>query len=357
MTQEVWPELKKTARTRIARLILKIFLSLCVILPSAAMVGIVYEAMNAQADNKQFPPPGTLVDVGGHRLHAQIIGDGPNTVVLDAGLGGTSLDWSLITSEVSKFARVVVYDRAGMGWSDLGPMPRTSDRIADELWTLIDGLGIQEPVTLVGHSFGGYNVRMAQRQRPTQVAAIMLIDASHEDQTRRLPSLGWKWELRDRYQSKVYGWLAHIGVIRFLIDRRGPKILPTDMQKLPSEVIERILAFTARPQTFQTIYSENRNLEKSGNMLLSGNTSLGDLPLAVLTAGKNFEPDAWPEGAPLEEAERVWYELQNEEAALSSRSTHQIVEDSAHYIHIDNPELVTSALRHLLDQISSTDVK
>ncbi|HEX5691639.1 MAG TPA: hypothetical protein VFX76_16610, partial [Roseiflexaceae bacterium] len=89
------------------------------------LIGASYEAIAAAGDAQRYPAPGQLIDVGGYRLHIQCVGDGSPTVVLDAGLGGSSLDWSLVQPELGRTTRVCANDRAGMGWSDPGPQPRT----------------------------------------------------------------------------------------------------------------------------------------------------------------------------------------------------------------------------------------
>ena len=125
-----------------------------------ALAGASYEAIAATGDARHYPPPGTLVDVGGFRLHINCVGTGSPTVVLDAGLGGSSLDWSLVQPELGRSTRVCAYDRAGMGWSDPGPQPRTPGQIARELHTLLTNAGIAGPYVLVGHSLAGTNVSM-----------------------------------------------------------------------------------------------------------------------------------------------------------------------------------------------------
>ena len=86
---------------------------------------------------KSIPPPGSLLDVGGFRLHLVTAGEGTPAVVLDAALGASSVSWSLVQPAVAQFTRVCSYDRAGFGWSDAGPLPRTARRIASELRTLL----------------------------------------------------------------------------------------------------------------------------------------------------------------------------------------------------------------------------
>ena len=101
------------------------------------------------------PAPGRLVDIGGMRLHLSCAGEGGPTVVLEAALGASSISWSLVQPGLARLTRVCSYDRAGFGWSDRGPMPRTARRIASELHTLLERARVPAPYLLVGHSFGG----------------------------------------------------------------------------------------------------------------------------------------------------------------------------------------------------------
>ena len=104
----------------------------------------------------RVPPPGQLIDVGGFRLHLYSTGAGSPAVILDAALGGSSVSWTLrAAGAVAAVDGVCSYDRAGFGWSDAGPMPRTAARMAVELRTLLERAAVPPPFILVGHSFGG----------------------------------------------------------------------------------------------------------------------------------------------------------------------------------------------------------
>ena len=105
-------------------------------------------------------PPGRFIDVGGFRLHLYATGEGAPVVVFDAALAGSSISWTFVQPAVARFARACAYDRAGFGWSEGGPMPRTAGRIADELRVLLDRAGEPPPYLLVGHSFGGFVTRI-----------------------------------------------------------------------------------------------------------------------------------------------------------------------------------------------------
>src|SRR5579862_3586494 len=144
----------------------RIFASLTVVLILAGITGATYQAITSRRELAANPPPGEMVDVGGYRLHIWCMGEGSPAVILDTGLGGSLLDWGFVQPEVAKFTRVCAFDRAGMGFSDLGPTPRTSRRIASELRELLDRKGMREPVVLVGASFGGYNTRIFASEYP-----------------------------------------------------------------------------------------------------------------------------------------------------------------------------------------------
>ncbi|HEX6608045.1 MAG TPA: alpha/beta hydrolase, partial [Chloroflexia bacterium] len=142
-----------------------------------ALAGASYEAIAARGDAQTFPPPGRLVDVGGYSLHIQCVGSGSPTVVFDAGLGGTSLDWTLVQAVIGQTTRVCTYDRAGMGRSDNGLAPRTPAQIAGELHTLLGNAGLAGPYVLVGHSLGGITISAVAEARRRKLKALVYLCA------------------------------------------------------------------------------------------------------------------------------------------------------------------------------------
>jgi pimeloyl-ACP methyl ester carboxylesterase len=130
-----------------------------------------------------IPPPGRLIDLGGWRLHLLCTGEARTsqpTVIVEAGSGDFSVDWSLVQPGVARFARVCSYDRAGAGWSDLGPRPRTMHQIVWELRTLLQKAGERPPYVLVGHSSGGWLVRIFRSTYPSDVAGLVLCESGDE---------------------------------------------------------------------------------------------------------------------------------------------------------------------------------
>jgi pimeloyl-ACP methyl ester carboxylesterase len=141
-----------------------------------------------QAARCPIPAPGKLVDVGGWKLHINCTGEKAKpsdpTVILEAGLGDFSVEWSLVQPGIAKFARVCSYDRAGDGLSELGPHPRTFRQIVYELHTLLRNADIKPPFVLVGHSYGGWLVRLYESTYPEEVVGMVLVEAGADIELR-----------------------------------------------------------------------------------------------------------------------------------------------------------------------------
>lgn len=241
-------------RRRLGSWIRRGVLGLVIGLVVLAVIAVIYQAFGTEIYRRIYPPPGELVDVGGHSLHINCVGKGSPTVILESGSGATSVDWANIQPEVANTTRVCAYDRAGSGWSETGPGPGDPQQIAGELHTLLGNAGIDGPYVLVGHSFGGLYVRMYADLYPNEVEGMVLVDSSHPEQSAR---------------------------------SAGAQTTP-----------------------------------KSSAQVLLSTQSLGDKPLAVITAGEQQEP--------------IWFELQEELAALSSDSVHRVVEGATHGSLLDD---------------------
>jgi len=183
----------------------------------AVLLGAVYQFFGTRRDQKAHPPPGRLIDLGGHRLHLYESGNSGPAIVLEAGLMSTVLSWTELQRELSKSFRVVSYDRAGLGWSDLGPMPRTAERIVDELHLALQKAAVAPPYVLIGHSFGGLTMSLFAARYPQEVTGMVLIDAvvpaewdPPSEQDSRNARIGAK-------VCRRAAILARIGVIRFIV--------------------------------------------------------------------------------------------------------------------------------------------
>src|ERR671914_941207 len=176
-----------TTSRRFMRRIGRALLWLIVALLALAVVGAIYQAIATERAERAYPPPGEMVDVGRYNLHINCVGQGSPTVVLDAASGGFSAQWVRVQREVSGTTRVCAYDRAGMGWSEMGPEPRDAKQISSELHTLLKGAGIEGPYVLVGHSFGGLYMRTYAARYPDEVAGVVLVDSSSPKQAGHQP--------------------------------------------------------------------------------------------------------------------------------------------------------------------------
>jgi pimeloyl-ACP methyl ester carboxylesterase len=309
-------------------------LILVALLVAAAAAGTAYQAIATSRDHRDFPPPGELVDVGGYMLHIQCAGDvhaGMATVILEAGTGLSSPAWTLIQSPLAETTRVCAYDRAGNGWSEPGPLPRDARRIADELHTLLLRAEIAGPYVLVGHSFGGMYVRVYAAAYPGDVVGLVLVDSSHPDQLMRSPSRSAELEGFKKI-LRIAPLLANLGIVR--LGHLGE----SETFDLPGRQRQELTAFAATPEQASTVLAELEGFPATTDLLHAA-PPLGDLPLYVLTAGKEADTD--------------WPALQDELATLSSNSVHRVVAANHNTLLFghDGAEAVGAAVRAVLDAV------
>jgi pimeloyl-ACP methyl ester carboxylesterase len=303
-----------------------------------------------------LPPPGRLVDVGGWRLHLNCVGEARTSqpiVILEAGAGDFSVDWSLVQPSVARVARACSYDRAGSGWSDLGPRPRTMHQLVYELHTLLEKAGERPPYVLVGHSYGGGLVRLYQLRYPADVAGVVLVEAAADNPWRKTPEKGLvrssdlatgkpipevktSEPLRD---SEIPA--RFVTMIKDQIRQLSPRANDPPRDKLPANA-QRMRTWSYA-QVKMHISNDNPFEAEELGMLRAQRTRtahvLGDLRLIVLSRG--LPEDSSPAGQTGEE------EHNRDQAALValSRIGKQVVaKRSGHHIPLDEPDLVVAAI-------------
>lgn len=319
-----------------------------------AIFGFLYQKLGTARDMRKHPPLGQLVDIGGRRLHLWCTGEGSPTVVLDSGLPGSSLSWTLVQPEVARFTRVCSYDRAGLGWSDPGPPPRTTARIVEDLRALLERARIEPPYVVVGHSFSAFTARLYASQYPDEVAGIVLVDPIHPREWLGL-SPERERGLRRAVQLSRYGaflvalglgrlvaWLIRIGagsLARFLVllvaggAVRGRESLMESAWKLPPELRSTVGMFWTQPKSYRALADQIEALPVSAAQV-AAMSDLGDMPLVVLSAsnsdsGRRSDHDA--------------------AAQLSSRGRHLVALESGHWIQLDRPECVVTTIRDVCE--------
>lgn len=326
---------------------------------------IFWQALMSFYDRRRFPPPSSRIN----GLYYRLMGEGNITVVFDAGAGGWSDDWCLVAPEVAKFARVLVYDRAGYGWSESGILPRDARQCAMELKTLLDGAAIPPPYLLVGHSIAGLNLQAFTALYPETVAGLVLVDISdrltiREQLERYLPETEREPTLKqfirfygDPAPHPLYKLLRIVipalGMTR-LFGERLMRQLPV-YSVLPPDERRRNRALFWQSNTMRTLLDEGQMLEASAAQVREMLPDFGNLPVTVLTAdtpgGKRYTK-AMPEK--LMPLARLRRQVQSELAALSSRGQHRVIAQSQHFIHIDQPQAVIEAIHEtLMDKTSN----
>ena len=315
-------------------------------LVTLATVGALFQIVGMVLDRQHYRPPGQMIDVGGHRLHLYCTGTGSPTVVLEAAAPGWSLYWSLVQPEVSTMTRVCAYDRAGLGWSERGPLPRTGQRMARELHRLLERAEIPGPYILVGHSLGGFVTRLYRQEYPKDVAGMVLVDAGQESEMRQA-------EFRTfvnagKSQLPVIRAMTMLGIPRLLAAFDYlPPFLARQEEQVPETIRPMLRAGWLRTRYMATLADEGEALIDTLEQVRRAG-SLGDLPLVVITAtGPVWWPDM-PGQVNQTRFRKMWLELQQELTKLSSASRQVFADQSSHFIQFDQPALVIDAIRQMV---------
>jgi pimeloyl-ACP methyl ester carboxylesterase len=328
-----------------------------------ACSGALYQIIGNWRDARRLPQRGKSVQAGQVKLNIDCSGDrsGPGSpvVILDSGIGVPAIGWIAVQPGVAKFARVCSYDRAGYGWSDGGPEPRTSVQIAKELKTLLNAAGEEGPYVLVGHSFGGFNVRVFTELYPTDVLGIVLVDGAHEDEEKRinemLPVAVVEQEKRnDLWNAAVNQFLMplriRLGIQRLQVATGWgtPSYGVLRSTREFSREYRQELLYLRQQEKFQNaVASEIKAFAESiAQVRAAGN--LGERPLIVLTAGKPYPPDPLLTKEEMEKQDNLWINvLQAQEGHLSTRGKQIVVQDSNHMIPFERPDSIISAIHEV----------
>lgn len=315
--------------------------------------------------NIVYARPGLLVDAGGFRLNLYCMGSGSPTVVFDSGWGDWAPAWSKVQPQIAKWTRACSYDRAGTGFSDPGPMPRTSVRIADELHTALHNAGVTGPYILVGSAFGGDNVRTFADRYMRDVAGLVLVDADTGDVEPKA--------MQEEDHRGHAGIPSDLAACRNLIAEHKP--LPPLLSRpgQPPQTCAQQFFFRGLPEAewspelnaklleivqskvamYDAYASEMEQTPSDEVYLQQHRRSFGSRPIRVLTSGNHAVGHL--EEAPAATPEHVKYEQEITQAmarwlALSSNSKQIFAHHSSEYIQFDEPETVINAIREVYDQ-------
>ena len=270
-------------------------------------------------DPSHLVPPGRFLNLGTHRLYYECMGTGSPAVLIDYGIGSSAIAWRELQRQIARETTACTYDRAGYGWSDPGPSPRTTELAAGEMHELVEQLALRGPIVLVGHSFGGFNTRYFAARWPEQVAGLVWLDSSHPAE-----ALGAK------------------------PSRPGERLInPLDSSRIDAAVgdgDEAIGAYlnTRRKAIFAQMDELTHFAESAQQVLDAG--AVPPVPLIVLVRdAANGEPSA--------AAESRWHENQASLAGLSPKGQLWRAKGSGHEIHRDRPDLVAKAVHEVLTSV------
>jgi pimeloyl-ACP methyl ester carboxylesterase len=267
-------------------------------------------------------PMDQLVNIGTHKLHIYCAGAGSPTVVIDTGIMDTYEGWLPLIDQISQETTVCAYERAGYGQSEPGPMPRDSEREAEELNLLLKNAGLKPPFLLVGHSLGGLNMQVFAERFPDQVAGAILLDP---------PPIDWLIdnafpELRQAFSQQTEAFKAMAEAARDSSDDEEKK----------------------KAAFFEAVASENENLMRASAAQAASIDSFGDFSLVIIGATKpnpNF-------GESAQDFQQFWLQRSEALAGKSNRGSFIRAEGSSHYIHLDAPQLVLETIHQMVGQIS-----
>lgn len=281
--------------------------------------------------------PGEMIDIGDRRLHLLRRGAGAPAVILESGGGGGSStqDWPLL-ARVARFTHALSYDRAGLGWSDPAPTPKTFNGMTDDLDALLVSAGESPPFVLVGGSFGGLLVRAYCRRFPAKVAGVVLLDTADEAKyfpTMRRMSPVHETELRREADRAERG--------EVLAEAEPAIRAATGLDDVTKAGMRHVLGLRSH---FEAALDELQAAARATpeEMEPGKPESLGDRPLIVLSAGRSAQDAAWREG---------WAAAQTRLAALSRRGVHLVAENNGHSLALENPKLVAVAIEAVVSAV------
>lgn len=302
-----------------------------ILLDSVSGCSLTSEQRDSRADQRA-----ERVDIGGYALFLDCRGQGDPTVLIDGGAGTWSMHYVAIQDRLTNDTRVCTYDRAGLGRSDAGPSPRSSQQMVTELHTLLQRANESGPLLYVGHSLGGYNARIFQRDYPNRVVGMVLVESGHEQQWERLPP-----EVKELTASAVpmlrqFAQLAEQDLVsREDAERQVP---PTYQKQVRDNLIDAVM--TAKPHLGSAAEFESAFVSATQ---VPTEQHLGDLPLIVLSAWNSFDVFDGT-GIPVTAANQAWLTLQRNLVGLSDNAV-QIMSEGTHNLNESHPDDIVRAIR------------
>jgi len=301
-----------------------------------------------------YARPQQLVDIGGRRLNLYCLGHGTPTVILDAGLGRTTVVWRKVHAELAKTTRVCAYDRAGYGFSDPGPLPRDTEHLANDLAALTKAAPLRPPYVLVGASLGGMIVRLYADTHLHEVGGMVLVDPETEREEKRLEPVSPG--LLQRIKRGIERDRACLTALEAGVPAPGSKtaadcVLDPDPE-LPSAVNDYYKQMSSRPPFARATLSEEEEAFGAGSdQIEASKRSYGALPLMVLTSTTPESPDPSHPDPYFNALTKVVIAMHEETARLSSRGVNRTIPGATHHIMLSKPQAVIDAVNEVVADV------
>jgi pimeloyl-ACP methyl ester carboxylesterase len=324
----------------------RVFFGIAVVAVLTIVSGIFYEQWSRHDVVNKYPPPGRMIDVGGHKLHLNCTGSGSPTVVMESGWNTTgSLSFVRVQPEIAKSQRICSYDRAGIMWSERRDGTPSAAQIAGDLHRLLENASEAAPYVMVGYSMGGLLIRVFSQQYPQDVAGMVFVEPSHPEAEERFASI----EGYEPYEYPRWTYLKQ----RVLIETGVARLFGIlDIPSLPSEAM---IANDFAPYGFVAYVAHDLAWAQISTEAAAA-SSFNDMPIIVLTGGLQIAPPTPEEAADmspeevriLNEEGRLYHQLHAEIAGLSTNSEHRVIEGSGHSMSNDAPEAVVRGVQDII---------
>jgi pimeloyl-ACP methyl ester carboxylesterase len=302
----------------------------------------------AVIDDVIYTRPVRLVDIGGgQRLNLYCVGSGSPAVILDAGMGDSTISWAMVQPVIAKTTRVCSFDRAGLGFSDAARRPGTPVNQSEDLHALLRAAGVKPPYVMVGHSLAGMNVRVFADRYRDEVTGMIIVDGSHEDQSKEGWALGAPGD-KEKYDQYLKDQHACVDAARQGLVK-GTKLFDTCLgdtndPRYSAAINQAQEAYGVTEKWQAAVASERENVfYASADETRKTRSDFGDMPIIVLT----HSPFPTRTGESQDERNRKtlsWEGLHLRVAAMSTRGVNEIVPDAGHYIQYDKPQVVIDAV-------------